>query len=63
MIVGGERGRLDDEDILAAHVFADLDENLLIGKPPYGRFSKRQVEIVADRFGQQPVRIACENLH
>ncbi|MCY1310177.1 hypothetical protein D9M70_603440 [compost metagenome] len=63
MIVGGERGRLDDEHILAAHVFADLDEDFLIGEPAYRRFAERQVEIVADRFGQQPVRIACENLH
>ncbi len=63
MIVRWEGRRLDDEDVLAAHVLADFDEDFLIGEAPYCGFAERQVEIVADRFGQQPVRIACENLH
>jgi hypothetical protein len=34
MIVGWERGRLEDEDILAAHVFLDFDEDFLVGEAP-----------------------------
>ncbi len=63
MVVGRIAGRLEDEDILAAHIFLDLDEDLLIGKPSDDGLGKRNAEIIANRFSQNPVRIASENLH
>ena len=30
----GKRGRLQDEDVLAAHILLDLDEDLLVGEAP-----------------------------
>jgi hypothetical protein len=63
MIVGRKRGRLQDEDILAAHIFLDLDENFLIGEASDAGLAQRDVEIAGDRFGQHPVGIAREKLH
>ena len=58
-----ERGRLQDEDILAAHVFLDFDEDFLIGEAPDTGLAQRDVEVAGDRFGQHPVGIAREELH
>jgi hypothetical protein len=45
MVVGRERGRLDDEDILAAHVLLDLDEDLHVGEAPDGGLGERNAEM------------------
>ena len=63
MIVGRIGGRLQDEDVLAAHVFLDLDEDFLVGEAPDAGLADRDVEIAGDRFGQHPVRIAREKFH
>ena len=58
MIVGRERGRLDDEDILAAHILLNFDEDLHVGEAPDLAFCEREAEIGGNRFGQRAVRIA-----
>ena len=63
VIVGGKRCRLDDENVLAAHVFLDFYEDFLVCEPPDTGFSEWYVEIIADCLGELPVRITCENLH
>ena len=45
IVVGRIGGRLDHEDILAAHVLVDLDEHFHVGKAPHAGFGQRQVEI------------------
>jgi hypothetical protein len=63
MIVGRKRGRLQDENILAANVFLDFNEDFLIGETPDRGSSQGDVEITGDRFGQHPVGIAREEFH
>jgi hypothetical protein len=63
MIVCRKRSGLDEKNVLPAYVFTDFYENFLVSKPLYGGISQGNVEILADRFGKVPVRIACENLH
>ena len=63
VVVRRERGRLDDENVLAAHVFLDFDEDFLIGEPSDAGLAQGNIKMFADRFGKMPVRIACENLH
>ena len=55
MVVRGVGGRLQDEDVRAAHILLDLDENLLIGEAPDAGLAQGDVEIAGDRFGQNPV--------
>jgi hypothetical protein len=57
MIVGRIGGRLEDVDILAAHIFLDLDEYLLVRKASHGGATKG-IEVSGDGLGQHPVRIA-----
>jgi hypothetical protein len=45
VIVGRKGGRLQDEDVLAAHVFLNLDENLLVGEAADTGLAQRHVEI------------------
>ena len=46
MVVGRERGRLDHEHVLAAHVLLDFDENLLVGEAADHGLGQRGLEIV-----------------
>ena len=63
MIVGREGGRLQDEDILAAHVLLDFHEDFLVGKATNARLAQRNVEVTCDRLCQHPVGIAREEFH
>ncbi len=63
VVVGRIRGRLDDEDILAAHVFLDDGEHLIVGETFHLSLSQRHVQVGRNGLGQRPVRIACEQLH
>ena len=63
VVVGRIGGRLDHENVLAAHVLVDLDKHLHIRKPAHAGFGQRQVEIVGDRFGERPIAVAGEDLH
>ncbi len=62
MVVGGERGRLDDEGIRAADVLLDLDEDLHVGEAPYHRLGQRQVEALRDRLREGRIGVAGDKL-
>src|SRR5690606_25718278 len=55
VVIGRERGRLDDEDILAADVFLDLYENFLVRKASYAGFSDWNIEVVTDGVGEMQI--------
>ena len=52
MVVGRKRRRLDDEDVRAADVFLDLDEDLHVGEAPDHGLGQRQVQPVGDCLRQ-----------
>ena len=62
MVVGRKRRRLDDEDIRAAHVLQNLDENLVVGKPADAGLGQRQMQPVGDFLGQHGIGIAGDQL-
>ena len=61
VVVGWEGGGLDDEDILSAHIFLDLDEDFHVGEAPDRSLGKGYAEMVANRFGERPVGIAGDD--
>src|SRR5690606_10609147 len=63
MIVGRIRGGLKYEDVLAPHIFLDLDENLLVGEPAHGRLADRDLEITGNSLSQHPVGVARKQFH
>jgi hypothetical protein len=63
VIVGRIGGRLQDEHVLAAHIFLDLDEDFLVRKAPYAGPADLDVQVAGNRFRQNPVRIAREKFH
>ena len=52
IVVGGKAGGLDDEHVLAADIFLDLDKNFHVGEAAHLRLDRRQLEILADGLGQ-----------
>ena len=58
VIIGRKRGRLDDEHILAADVFLDLDKHLHVGKAPDNGLGQRNIEILADLGGKRMIAVA-----
>ena len=63
MIVGGSRGRLDDEDVLAADVLLHLDENLHVREAADDAPGQRGLEVACDRLGKGAVAIAGNQFH
>jgi hypothetical protein len=63
MVVGGCRGRLDDEHVLAADVLLHLDENLVVREPADDASGKRRFEVAGDRLGEGAVAVACNQFH
>ena len=63
MVVRRIARRLHDEDVLAAHILVDLDEDFLIGEALDARLGEREIEIGGDRLGQRWIGVAGENLH
>ena len=63
VVVDREAGRLDEEDILAAHVLMDLDEDFLVSEAAYAGIGQRQFEIAGDRAGQRQIGVAGHDLH
>ena len=55
--------RLNDENVFTTHIFLDLYEDFLVCETADAGLAEWYIEIGADRFGQLPVRITCENLH
>ena len=62
MVVGRKRRRLDDENVGAADVLLDLDEDLHVGEAPHHRLGQRRADIGADALGQRGVGIAGDEL-
>ena len=63
VVVGGERGRLHHEHVLAADVLLDLDEDFHVVEALDDRLGHRRVQVGADGLGQWPVAVACHDLH
>jgi len=63
VIVGRKAGRLDDENILAADILEDFDEDLVVRKAPDVGLDQRQRQARRDGFRQRSVAVAGENLH
>ena len=53
---------MDDENVGAADVFLDFDENLHVGEAPDYRLGERQADIAADALGQRRIGIAGDEL-
>ena len=62
VVVGRKGRRLDDEDVLAADVLLDLDEDLHVGEAPHHRLRQRGGEIGGDRLGELGVGVAGDEL-
>ena len=62
MVVGGKRRRLDDEDVRAADVFLDLDEDLHVGEAPDHGLGQRQIEPARNRLRQRRIGVAGDKL-
>ena len=62
VVVGGKRRRLDDENVSAAHVFLDLDEDLHVGEAPHHRLGERGREIGGNRVGKRGIGVAGDEL-
>jgi hypothetical protein len=62
VVVGRERGRLQDEDIRAADVFLDFDEDLHVGETPDYGLGQLALEVGGDRRGQPGVGVAGDEL-
>ena len=59
-VVGRCTGRLNDEDILAAHVLENLDIDLAIRKAAYGGVAERRLQVVGDVLRQDRIGVAAE---
>ena len=57
------RGRLDHENVLAADVFMNFDENFHIGETPDIGFGERAVEIGRNSLGKWPVGVTGQDFH
>jgi hypothetical protein len=63
IVVGRERRRLQDEDVFAADVFVDLDEDLVVVEAADRSVGERQLEVVRNGLGQGGVRVAGDEFH
>lgn len=50
IVVRRMAGELDDEHILATHIFVDFDENLVVGKAADAGIGQWQAEIISNAF-------------
>ena len=56
-------GRLDDEDVFAANILMNFDEDLFVGEAAHLRIDKRQFEITCNRAREGQVRIGGHDFH
>src|SRR3546814_13023381 len=57
------RGRLDDEDVLAAHVLVNLDKDFHVGEPAHAGLGERNGQIRRNGFRQRTVGVTRQNFH
>ena len=62
VVVGRKRRRLQHENVGAADVLLDLDENLHVGETPHHGLGQRDFEIGGDRIGQLGIGVAGDEL-
>ena len=62
MVVGGIRRGLQDENIAAAHVLLDLDENLHVRKAANHSLGERGCKVGGDGVGQRGIGVAGHEL-
>ena len=62
VVVGRKRRRLDDENVAAADVFLDLDEDFHVGEAPHHRLGQRRREIGGDGIGERGIGVAGDEL-
>src|SRR5262245_18624619 len=62
VIVGRKGSRLDHENVRAAYVLLNFDENFHVREPADDRFSQRKLEIIRDAFCQRGIGIAGDEL-
>ena len=63
IVVRGEVRRLDDEDVLAADILVNFDEDFLVGETAHAGIGQRQLEIIGDRAGQRQIAVAGDEFH
>ena len=63
VVVGRVGGGLDEENILAAHVLLNLDEDLVILKTLELGLRQGRVEMIGDGFRQRRVRVCGDQFH
>src|SRR5436309_9057954 len=63
MVIRRVGGRLDDEDVLAAHILVDLDKDLYVREAPHAGFGQRQAKTGGHRLGERPIAVAGQDFH
>ena len=63
VVVRRERVRLDHEDVLAADVLLDLDEDLHVGKALHLALGGRDLQMCADRLREGAIGVAGDDFH
>src|SRR5579883_997538 len=63
MVIARRRRGLDEEDVLATHVFLDFHERFAVRKGADDAFAQFNADILANLPGQGLVRCAAENFH
>ena len=63
IVVGRVAGRLDHENVLAADILVDLDENLLVGEAPDAGVGQGHFEIIGNRPRERQVAVPGEQFH
>jgi hypothetical protein len=62
VVVSRKRRRLNDENVAAADVFLDLDEDFHVGEAPHHRLGQRRREIGGDGIGERGIGVAGDEL-
>ena len=63
MVIRRKRRRLDDEHVLPADVFLNLDEDFHVGEAPNLTFREGDTKIGGNRFSKGAIGIARQNFH
>ena len=58
VVVHRGAGWLNDKNVPLADVFVDTDEGVIVGELENIRLSQRDIQVVANRFGQLPVGVS-----
>ena len=62
MVVRGRAGRLQDEDVAAAHVLVDHDLDLAVAEATDLRLTERDADVATDRVRERTIGVPREYL-